>query len=138
MGFKDALSKLILGDGKLSVPVSGGNILALALCSAAMGLIVVLLDWIIFTVKGKSALNLSYGSRLTTTFRLLFLWGIGAGLGSILGFAFEILQPTRAAYIGFGVAWPLVLPRIVDQVDREIKQDAEPEQVPQEGRDDNP
>jgi hypothetical protein len=134
----EALYNLTMGEGKLSGSVSGSNILALALCSAMMGLIVVVLDWVVFKVRGKSALNLTYGPHFATTFRLLLLWGIGAGLGSILGFAMEILQPTRAACIGFGIAWPVVLPRIVDQVDREIEQDAEPRQVPDGGKDGRP
>ncbi len=132
MDLRDALAKLIMGDGRLADTLTGANILALAICSAGMGLIVVSLDWTIYTVKRRSVLNLSYGAGFTTGIRLLLLWGVGAGLGGLLGFGSEMLQPTRAACIGFGVAWPLVLPRIIDQVGREIQ---EPQQLTSGGQD---
>lgn len=43
----------------------------------------------------------------------LLIWGVGAGLAGFLGGAFGIFQLGRSASIAVGVAWPLVLPRLL-------------------------
>lgn len=134
MDFKGALWELILGKtGGIPKTFEGSEILVFAVGSALMGLIAVILDWVIFSVRGKSVFNLSYGERYRTTLRLLILWGVGAGVGGFLGSAASIVQLTRAACIGVGVGWPLILPRLIDSFTRE-----EDEQTQEDEQDGHP
>ena len=128
MDFKGALWELILGKtGGLPKTFEGSEILVFAVGSALMGLIAVVLDWVVFSVRGKSLFNLSYGQRSRTTLRLLLLWGVGAGVGGFLGSAASIVQLTRAACIGVGVGWPFILPRLIDSFKEEDEQTPEGE-----------
>ncbi len=78
---------------------------------AAMGIIVVVLDALLFYGMGQSALNLTY-RRWSIVFFLLF-WGVGAGLGGFLGASAQIFQINRVACLTAGIAWPLILPRLI-------------------------
>jgi hypothetical protein len=123
MGFRAALWELMLGKtGRLPTDFGGSEILVFAAGSATMGLIAVALDWVLFSVRGRSVFNLSYGETSANALRLVFLWGIGAGVGGFLGSAAAILQLTRSACIGVGVGWPLILPRLIDSFTHEEDQ----------------
>ncbi len=115
MNFKDALWELILGStGQIKEPYKGSWVLVFAVGCASMGLIAVILDRIVYEVRGKSIFHLSYGGGILKTCWLLALWGLGAGVGGFLGSAASIVQFTRSACIGVGVGWPLILPRLID------------------------
>lgn len=119
MTFWESLWELMLGNpGNVSISV-------FTVGSALMGLIVVALDWIIFSVRGRSFFDLTYGKTTGNTIRLFCLWGIGAGIGGYLGSAASIVQLTRAACIGVGVGWPLILPRLIDSFGEEDEQNPE-------------
>jgi hypothetical protein len=92
-----------------------------------MAFVAVLLDRVIYEVKGKSVLDLSYGKGAWNTIRLLFVWSLGAGLGGFLGAEADIFKLTRLATISVGVGWPLILPRLLDSLTRK-EDDQEPEQ----------
>lgn len=128
MDFKGALWELMLGrSGRLPDTFGGSEILVFALGSALMGLIAVLLDLVVFSVRGRSFFNLSYvGPR--DTLRLVCLWGIGAGVGGFLGAAASIFLVTRGACIGVGIGWPLILPRLIDSFAREKDEQTQEEQ----------
>ena len=122
MTFWAALVDFMFSDaGRMADGYAGPKLLVFAAASAVMGLLSVFLDRTIYSVQGRSVFNLSYGSGFSTSFRLILLWGIGAGIGGFLGAAFNLLQVTRAACIGVGVGWPLVLPRLVESFRNEPK-----------------
>jgi hypothetical protein len=100
--------------------------LVFAVASTAMAFLVVLLDRVIFSVRGRSLFNLSYGNTLSATLRLLLLWSVGAGLGGLLGSAANIVQMTRYACITVGVGWPLILPRLIESITKR-EDEREPE-----------
>lgn len=115
MTFKDALWDLILGgSGRINDRYTGSYILVFALGCAIMGFIAVVLDRIVYEVRGRSIFHLTYGGGILKTCWLFALWGLGAGVGGFLGSAASIVQYTRAACIGVGVGWPLILPRLID------------------------
>lgn len=115
MSFKDALWELILGSsGRIVDGYQGSSLLVFALGCAIMGLIAVFLDLIVYKVRGRSIFHLTYGGGILNTCWLIALWGLGAGVGGFLGSAASIVQFTRAACIGVGVGWPLILPRLID------------------------
>jgi hypothetical protein len=61
MGFWDALWELMLGDaGRMPAAFHGSGILVFAASSALMGVIAVALDWVLFSVRGRSVFDLSY------------------------------------------------------------------------------
>jgi hypothetical protein len=72
----------------------------------------------LFNVRGRSLFGLSYAHRLAVL-RLICLWGLGSGVGGFLASAASIVQFTRAACIGIGVGWPLVLPKLIDSFTRD-------------------
>ena len=112
----DALWELMLGrSGRVPTAFDGSEVLVFGVGSALMGLIAVFLDWILFSVRGRSIFDLSYGEGFNRkAVSLILKWGIGAGVGGFLGAAASILQLTRGACIGVGVGWPLILPRLID------------------------
>jgi hypothetical protein len=126
MDFKSALWDLILGDGHLSTEFKGSAILVFGVGSALFGLAAVVLDFILFSVRKRSIFELNYGERAGNVVRLVCLWGLGAGVGGFLGAAAGILQLTRAACIGVGVGWPLILPRLIDSFRRQQEEEQQP------------
>src|SRR5207245_1559828 len=104
-----------------------------ALGCAIMGFIAVVLDRIVFSVRGRSIFHLSYGGGILKTCWLLVLWGLGAGVGGFLGSAASIVQLTRFACIGVGVGWPLILPRLIDSFTSDADQ-----QPAEDGKNGNP
>jgi len=115
MAFKDALWDLILGSpGRIADSYAGSWVLVFAVGCAIMGFVAVVLDRIVYEVRGRSVFHLTYGGGILKTCWLLALWGLGAGVGGFLGSAANIVQYTRAACIGVGVGWPLILPRLID------------------------
>lgn len=129
MPFWQAFAEFMLADtGRIPEAYHGSAILIFSIGSALMGLVAVVLDWVLYSVKGRSVFDLSYGGGYITAIRLIVLWGVGAGIGGFLGSAAGILQITRAACIGVGVGWPLVLPRLIDSFTKEQPQQPADEQ----------
>lgn len=95
--------------------------------SSVIGVVVVLVDWLSTLAGRTSVLKLIY--RGPNILGLLALWGIGAGLGGFLGGAFGILELSRVAAITSGLAWPLVLPRLLKSIsESEDRQDVNVEE----------
>jgi hypothetical protein len=119
VGFWDALWELILGTGQLPSGFKGSGILVFALGSAVMGLCAVTIDWIQFTIRNQegSLLGLSYSGSILNTAALIGLWGIGAGIGAFIGLSGNILQSNRLACVTVGIAWPLILPRVLQSIE---------------------
>jgi hypothetical protein len=121
MTFREALWNLMMGNpDKVSPPV-------FVVGCALMGLIVVMLDWISFSLRGHSFCDLTYGKATGKTIFLLCLWSAGAGIGGYLGSAVNIVQLTRAGCIGVGVGWPVILPRLVESFSKSKEDDQNPE-----------
>jgi len=130
MTFWAALNDLMIGNtGHISDGYGGSKPLVFAVASALMGLLLVLLDRTLYSLRGRSVFNLTYGARLGTSVRLLLLWGVGAGLLGFFGASIELLQMTRAGCIGAGVGWPLIFPRLVESINKE-PDDVQPQASP--------
>jgi hypothetical protein len=128
VNFADALTELLFGDSGQLTGYKGPKILVFAMASASMAFVAVLLDRVVYSVRGRSFFNLSYGKSAGGTVRLLLLWSVGAGLGGLLGSGASIVQMTRYACITVGVGWPLILPRLIDSFTKSEDQQ-EPEQL---------
>jgi hypothetical protein len=126
MTFWDALEKLIVGDGKFDT-YTGYAIPVFAVGCGVMGLAVLVLDRLLYSLQGKSILDLNYGSQVATTARLFCIWGLGAALGGYFSAAVEAAQFTRAACFAIGIGWPLVLPRLIASAAKK----KEDEQIPE-------
>ena len=129
MDFINSVVELLFSK---SGEISGQDDLLLAvfaMSSAFMGVLVVLLDIILFYSTQNSALNLTHKGAKSLLF--ILLWGLGAGIGSFLGAAGGILQINRAACLTAGIGWPLILPRLIEKStadEDEGEQDEEEEQ----------
>ncbi len=86
--------------------------LVFVVACALMGLLVVLLDILVYKIRGQSYLKLVYSGW--QTFILIAFWGLGAGLGGMIGSAIGILEYNLAATVTVGVGWPFILPRAID------------------------
>jgi hypothetical protein len=90
--------------------------------SAIVGVLVITLDCIHYSVKGKSFLSLSYhGVRSLSVF---ILWGFGAGLVGLLGGAISIFQENLQACVSVGVGWPLIIPKLIES--STLKEETQP------------
>lgn len=116
VSFNDALMELLFGDSGQLTGYKGPKVLVFAVASTFTAFVVVLLDRVIFSVRGRSLFKLSYGKSLSGTARLITLWSVGAGLGGLLGSQASIVQMTRYACITVGVGWPLILPRLIESI----------------------
>lgn len=127
MSFIDALLELFLGESGIIPPTyEGSAILLFAVCCTIMSILVIILDRISYSVLERSYLNLSYGKKISTTIRLVFLWSIGAGIGGYFGASFNIFEITRNACVMAGISWPFILPRLIESFSIEqIKQKEE-------------
>ena len=109
--------------GQLPDQFHGSGNLVFAFVAGLMGLVTVFLDWVLVSIGKRSILKLAYGKSVINILRLFVLWGIGAGVGGFLGASIGIFQFTRIASIGVGVAWPLILPRLLEKANEDFKED---------------
>ncbi len=127
MVFWEGLFDLLMSrEGVIPENGSSLNLLIFASCSAIMGILAVILDWISFTLLGKSLLKLAYGG--SKSFRFLVLWGLGAGIGGFLGASFHIFEIHRVACLTAGIGWPFVIPRLVESVRTTRKEEVQKEE----------
>lgn len=83
------------------------------------GLLIVLLDYCTTKAANKSStLKLSYNGM--GAIGVIFLWGIGAGLGGLLGAGAGVFEISRTACIFVGAGWPVVLPRLLASANSEL------------------
>ena len=131
MPFLAALIEFVFGQtGQIPKDYVNWANAVFAVACTVMALFAVLLDWALYSLRGRSAFDLSYGRSSFATARLIALWGLGAGVGGFLGATSSVLQTTRLAAIGVGVGWPLILPRLIDSFSQSLR---EPEQRPTDG-----
>jgi hypothetical protein len=112
MEFFNGLAELLFSE---SGTISGDKSFLLGIFasgSTIMGVIVVVLDALIFYSFGKSPVNLTH--KGLNILRFIIFWGLGAGFGGFIGAAAGILQINRAACLTAGIGWPLILPRLIE------------------------
>lgn len=98
-------------------------VLVFAISSGIIGVLVIILDFLMSLIARDSVLNLTH--RWSTLPMFVLVWGFGAALVSFLGVAFSILQITLQAAVIAGVAWPVLMTRIVSSA----RGKAEPEET---------
>ena len=112
MEFLGNLCKFLFTPGTIDLRTIEFGYLIFGAASAFIGLIVVMLDCILSSVRGKSFLGLSYSGL--RTFIVWGLWGAGAGIGGFMGGIINIFQMNLQACASVGIGWPLILPRIIE------------------------
>lgn len=113
----DGIVQLIFSDAGIYDGSGSYPLAVFSSASALMGAVVVTLDWLGVLIVGRpSALKLIYRGK--NVIWLTLLWGVGAGVGGFIGASFGILQLNRAATITVGIAWPMILPRLVKSIDK--------------------
>lgn len=103
-------------------------VLVFAITSGIIGVLVIILDFSMSLIARDSFLNLTH--RWSTLPRFILVWGFGAFLVSLLGVAFSVLQVTLQAAVIAGVAWPVLMTRIVSSAGgkAEPEESSEPEE----------
>lgn len=103
-------------------------VLVFAISSGIIGVLVIILDFLMSLIARDSVLNLTH--RWSTLPMFVLVWGFGAALVSFLGVAFSILQITLQAAVIAGVAWPVLMTRIVSSAlgKAEPEETGEPEE----------
>lgn len=105
---------------------SSSGFLTFSLASAIIGLIIVMIDWSIFTTKKKSYLNLTYDKNKIPA--LLFAWVIGAGGVGFIGLITNILNFHIMGAVGAGAGWPVLFPRILASVEANVEEQKKKEE----------
>lgn len=119
MEFLDAIFMLAFGaegeyEGKPKYAI-----LAFAITCSFFGTLVVILDSLVVkTLNKNSFLKLSYTSWKGVL--IFLLWGVGAGIGGLLGAAIGIFEINRIACVMVGTSWPLVLPRLLSTANSDL------------------
>lgn len=116
--FSLGLELALLGEAKSTTY----DLPAFVIAAIMYGMLIVILDCLTTkTTNGTSHLKLSY-----VGFKAIFViitWGLGAGIGALVGAAFGIFEISRTAAIFAGVAWPLVLPRLISSTNNELSKE---------------
>ena len=97
---------------KLQELLPSADLWAFGTVAAFFGLLVVAADCVYFSQSKKSLLKLGYAGFWRTVV-VMSLWGIGAGLIGVLGAVFGLFQTTQQASQVVGIAWPVILPRLL-------------------------
>ncbi|CAK1839655.1 conserved hypothetical protein [Vibrio crassostreae] len=95
------------------------TLIEFGIASSIYGLLIVLLDFC--TSKGTnraSSLKLTY--KGWGAIGMIILWGIGAGIGGLMGSGAGIFEISRTACIFVGAGWPLILPRLISSANQEL------------------
>ena len=87
---------------------------------AVIGLLVVILDCVLFQLRGTSFLTLGYAGIIKTV-AVIVLWGFGASIAGLLAAMLDIVQMNMKGCVFIGAGWPLVLPRILSSAQVQIQ-----------------
>lgn len=87
------------------------DVVVFLLATLLIAVVIVLADKGFHAVYRRSFLGLVHAPRAIWLF--LLVWGFCAGVAGYLGFAIEFLQLNLKTSIIVGIAWPVILPRIV-------------------------
>ncbi|WP_104398588.1 hypothetical protein [Vibrio penaeicida] len=119
MTFYESIFALAFGAEGVYQGAEESTMLAFATASAVYGFLVVSLDFLIVkTLNKASILALSYVGY--KSLGMFLMWGLGSGIGGLLGAGFGIFEVNRTACIFVGVGWPLILPRLLSSANSEL------------------
>jgi hypothetical protein len=91
---------------------NGTQLLSFALYCAGAGAVVFAIDLLACKIKStESLLGIVY--RKDNALFLFSLWAVGSGLMGLFGAYAEVFQLTKTSVISVGVAWPVLLSKIV-------------------------
>lgn len=126
MSFWEALFMLLFGEnGAIPPGYEGQSIPVFVVGAAVVGTVIIVLDLILFSIRGRSILDLGYAGVFPTLI-VVVLWGIGAGLAALLGAWWEVFDIGRSGCLAVGVGWPTIVPRLIESAreKEEIQQPA--------------
>ncbi|AYF19698.1 TPA: hypothetical protein NJ324_001280 [Vibrio parahaemolyticus] len=116
-----SLDLALLGEAKSPAY----NLPVFAMAAIMYGMLIVVLDCLTTKVTNSSShLKLSYVGYKAIL--VIITWGLGAGIGALVGAAFGIFEISRTAAIFAGVAWPLVLPRLISSANSDLSKEKVP------------
>ena len=103
--------------------------LVFPISSGIIGMFVVIVDYLVSLIPRDSFLQLTHSLKKLPLF--IAIWGLGAAVVSFVGVAFNILETTPQAAVVAGIAWPVLMTRIVSSAGAaaEPKQTDEPEDI---------
>jgi len=104
------LEFLFSGSGTLPEQ-SNSPFLVFAISSGIIGVFVVIVDYLVSLIPRDSFLKLTHSLARLPLF--IAIWGLGAAVVSFFGVAFHILETTLQAAVVAGIAWPVLMTRIV-------------------------
>jgi len=122
MTFFESVFALAFGAKGIYTGKAELTLLAFSTASALFGFCIVILDIIsVKFLEKTSFLKLSYaGANVVIMF---FVWGIGSGVGGLIGASVGIFEVNRAACVFVGVGWPFILPRLLSSAKSELSKE---------------
>lgn len=102
-----------------------GDVLVFGLVCFVLGVVIILLDWLLLSVRGDSVIEISYGTK--SRFLVLLAWAAAAGVMGVLGGALSIVQLNFQAAVIVAVSWPIIFARLVEKSEQMVQQTTEEE-----------
>ena len=98
------------------------NILALGLISFVLGILIMLLDSILFMLRGASLLKISHKKSFTKDIPTILLWGLGSGIVGIIGGFLRIFNPEGLLQtsVFIAISWPLIFKNIIKKQNEKV------------------
>ncbi|UIN38325.1 hypothetical protein [Methylobacterium oryzae] len=101
------LSYAILTKGRINAEGDLTGPFAFSLTCLSFGFLFVVLEFCVKYIRHRSIFKVAYGPRGKPG--LLLAVPLTAAIVGLLGFFLDLLQPTRAASVAVGIAWPAFL-----------------------------
>lgn len=111
---KELLHGLSIMFFELKIVDSTNNenpILVFAVACAIIGAIAVILDFLLFYLRGSSLLKLKHGKN---TFFFLFAWSIGALIIGWIGQMANIFVVSISSSVIVGFTWPVIFTKLLE------------------------
>lgn len=119
MDFWEALFMLLFGEsGSIPTDYEGQSIPVFVVGASVVGTVIIVLDLVLFSIRGRSILDLGYAGIFPTLI-VVVLWGVGAGLAALLGAWWEVFDIGRSGCLAVGVGWPAIVPRLIESAGKE-------------------
>ena len=109
MEFFEGLISLLFLSGEIPADLKYADPV-FSLGAGFMGLLVIILDWIAYSVLDKSFFSLTHGG--TKSIRMIFLWGVAGVIAGYFNTAASIFQLNRLGCLAAGITGPLILPQL--------------------------
>lgn len=107
----EGLSMMFFGLQIVDSTNNGNPVLVFSIACAIIGAVAVVLDFMLFFLRGRSLLQLQHGKN---SILFLFAWSIGALIIGWVGQMAKVFVVSIAASVLVGFTWPVIFTKILE------------------------